>query len=140
MEIKQQTRLNFLGIDIVNVQFQSEAPYNPEEEIKLTIDSKVHFPKEEPDSFSIVMTVLAECPASFTLNVGCIGRFILDSGAEEAMRKAFVNLNAPAIMFPYVRSFISTMTANMGNSVITLTIPPHFFKGQLEEIQGGDTE
>ena len=140
MEIKQQTRLSFLGIDILNVQFQSEAPHNPEEEIKLTIESNVHYPKGEPDLFSIVMTVLAQCPASFTLNVVAVGRFTLASDAEEAMRRAFVNLNAPAIMFPYVRSFISTMTANMGNSVSTLTIPPHFFKGQLEEIQAEDSE
>ena len=140
MEIKQQTRLNFLGIDILSLQFQSEAPHNAEEEIKLTINPKVHYPEGDPDSFSIVMSVLAECQMSFTLNVVAVGRFTLDSDAEEGMRKAFVNLNAPAIMFPYVRSFISTMTANMGKSVSTLTIPPHFFKGQLEEIQDDSHE
>ena len=37
-------------------------------------------------------------------------------------------------MFPYIRSFISTLTANLGNVTGPLTIPIQFFNGVLEEI------
>jgi len=38
-------------------------------------------------------------------------------------------------MFPYIRSFISTLTANLGSVVGTLVIPTQFFKGELEVIK-----
>ena len=95
MEIKQQTKLHFNGVDIINVQFQSNTAYNADQEIKLTIDSKVYYPKSEPDSFRIVMTVMMDCPDVFTLNITGVGHYTLDSEADQGMRKAFVNLNAP---------------------------------------------
>jgi len=51
------------------------------------------------------------------------------------LKKVFVNINAPAIMFPYVRAFITTLTTNLGNVTSPLIIPTQFFKGELEEVQ-----
>lgn len=45
-----------------------------------------------------------------------------------------VNSNSPAIMFPYVRAFISTLTTNLGNVTGPLLIPTQFFRGELEEV------
>lgn len=50
------------------------------------------------------------------------------------LKKSFVNTNAPAIMFPYVRAFIAMLTSNLGNVTGALNIPPQFFKGDLEEL------
>jgi preprotein translocase subunit SecB len=51
------------------------------------------------------------------------------------LKKVFVDINAPAIMFPYVRAFITTLTTNLGNVTSPLIIPTQFFKGELEEVQ-----
>ncbi len=69
----------------------------------------------------------------FSLTLVAVGTFELDSELDDVLRKGFVNSNAPAIMFPYVRSFISTLTANMGNSVGTIVIPTQLFTRELEE-------
>lgn len=135
MEIKPQPRLHFDGVDIFNVQFQSKTPYRPEQEIKLTIDPKVYYPKGEPNAFRILMTVLMECPSAFHLSVTGVGYFTLSTEAEEELRTGFIHSNAPAVLFPYLRSFITTLTANLGTVTGALTIPPHFFNGHLEEIQ-----
>jgi hypothetical protein len=38
-------------------------------------------------------------------------------------------------MFPYVRSFISTFTGNLGAVMNRILLPTRFFKGDLEIIQ-----
>lgn len=43
-------------------------------------------------------------------------------------------------MFPYIRSFITTLTANLGDVTGTLTIPTQFFKGELKEIDSIEEE
>lgn len=68
------------------------------------------------------------------LFIVALGTFELKGDFDEKTKKSFVNINAPAIMFPYLRSFISTLTSNLGNVTGTLTIPTQFFKGELEEI------
>jgi preprotein translocase subunit SecB len=43
-----------------------------------------------------------------------------------------MNINAPAIMFPYIRAFISNLTSNLGNIIQTITLPPYFFGKEIE--------
>ena len=57
---------------------------------------------------------------------------------DQNLRSTFINTNAPAIMFPYIRSFISTLTSNVGNVTGTLNIPPQFFKGNLPVLSEED--
>lgn len=133
MDVKPQTRLHFTGVDISNVEFRSVGQYNTDEEINLSVDCKVYYPKDDHRTFRILMAIKMRCPEAFELNVSGIGNFEIDSDIDQAQRSAFVNMNAPAIMFPYMRSFITTLTANLGNATGSLTIPPHFFKGTIEE-------
>jgi preprotein translocase subunit SecB len=133
MEVNQQVKLNFKGIDITNVQFASHKHAVNGSKIDLVVKSKVVYPKNEPNNFKIVMLVNVSIPEYFTLNIEAVGNFELDGSIGEDTKKTFVNINAPAIVFPYVRSFISTFTANLGESTGLITIPPHFFKGNITE-------
>ena len=78
------------------------------------------------------MTLMSE--SFFKLRIVAIGTFELSKAIHGEIKHSFVNVNAPAIMFTYLRSFISTLTSNLGNIIVTLNIPPQFFKGELEEI------
>ena len=51
---------------------------------------------------------------------------------NENIKEQLIHTNAPAIVFPYLRSFISMFTSNLG-TIPSLTLPTHFFKGKLEE-------
>jgi preprotein translocase subunit SecB len=71
----------------------------------------------------------------FELALRAVGNFELEQDIDEKLKKSFVNANAPAIMFPYVRSFITTLTSNLGNVIGPLLIPIQFFQGELNELE-----
>ena len=81
------------------------------------------------------MEVSVICENYFDLNLVGIGNFEFDKNFEDIdLKKTFVNANAPAIMFPYVRSFITTLSTNLGNVTGSLIIPTQFFQGDLPEM------
>ncbi len=134
MEVKNQTKLAFHGVDIINVSFNAFSPRNENVEIKINCTPKVFLPTDKNNFFKIIMEIELIDEKLFELGLRAVGTFELEEGIDAELRKSFINSNAPAIMFPYVRSFISTLTANMGNVVGTLVIPTQFFSGELEEI------
>jgi preprotein translocase subunit SecB len=86
------------------------------------------------------MEVFIHCDKFFDLNLVAIGNFEFDNEfSDEELKKNFVNANAPAIMFPYVRAFVTTITSNLGNVTGPLTIPTQFFQGELPEIEHDET-
>lgn len=127
--------MSFRGVDIVNINFNVLHKKSEKLKINMNCIPKVFFPKNNDKQFNIVMDVEISEKDAFTLSLRAIGNFELDRTLTIEMKKKFVNVNAPAIMFPYVRSFVSTLTANVGNVVGTLTIPTRLFKGVLEEIK-----
>lgn len=135
MENTEQTKINFHGVDIVNVQFVSNKQMNKDTKIDVVSNAKVYYPKDSPKSFKILMDVELESEGFFNLKLVAIGHFELEQEIKSELKNVFVNVNAPAIMFPYLRAFISTFTSNVGNSIQTLLIPVQFFQGDLEEIK-----
>ena len=80
----------------------------------------------------ILIEVKLKSEGFFDLNLLALGNFMLSDDTDENLGKALTNANAPAIMFPYVRSFISTLTANLGNTTTLMVIPTQAFKGTLD--------
>jgi preprotein translocase subunit SecB len=135
MDIKTQPNLKFHGVDFINIHLVSLKGYDGESEIELNISPKVFYPSDEPNAFKILMEVNLKCEEFFELTVGGIGSFEFDNEFnDETLKRTIVNSNSPAIMFPYVRAFISTLTTNLGNVTGPLLIPTQFFRGELEEV------
>jgi len=136
MKVADQPKLSFHGVDFIEIKFNSINPYDNKTGIDLKVDPKVFYPEGKKDGFKIMMNVSVACKGFFELNVVGIGTFgIKGELSDESLKKNFINSNAPAIMFPYVRSFITTLTSNLGNVTGSLTIPTQFFQGNLPEIQ-----
>ncbi|MCZ8298507.1 MAG: protein-export chaperone SecB [Flavobacterium sp.] len=138
MSIETQVKLRFLSVDFPVVNFQSEKQLLENQEINIDIEPKVFFPKDNKSHFKIIQEVNISVDEVFNLFIVAIGSFELNDVDDEKMKAHFVNMNAPAIMFPYIRSFISTLTSNLGNVTGTLNIPPQFFKGELKQISEED--
>jgi preprotein translocase subunit SecB len=138
MEIKQQKNLSFNGVDIFQVSYISKQPYNGTASVNLELNPKVFYPDGKPNEFSIIIEASINCPDYYEITFAASGRFTIDPSLTDPVRKSFINNNAPAILFPYIRAFVSTFTSNLGSSVGAVLIPPHFFKGDLEVIK--DTE
>ena len=134
MEVTNQPRLSFQGVDIVNVSFNSISPPDESLNINLSCVPKVYFPVESKNRFNIVMDIKIVDEKYFELSLKAVGKFELSEDLTDELKKTFVNSNAPAIMFPYIRAFVTTFTSNLGKTIGTLWLPAQFFKGDLEEI------
>lgn len=135
MEIQEQSKLKFNGVDIINVQFKATRPsIGVEKDVEIACTPKVFYPKDNAKKFNVIMELKLSSEGYFELFVGAIGEFELNQDITEELKKTFVNMNAPAIMFPYLRAFVTTLSANMGTSVGTLIMPTQFFNGKLEEV------
>lgn len=134
MEIKKQSSLAFDGVDIINVHFDSFRPIEPEQEISINIDAKlIH--EEQSLMFKILMLTTVDCKEYFVLNVQALGTFRLSTLDSSVPASSFINKNAPAIMFPYVRAFITSFSASCGASIPSIVLPPQFFNGELERLE-----
>ncbi len=136
MEVTNQIQLNFHGVDfpVINLNSENSFVQNSENVINIDIKPKVFYPSDKPEYFKIIQEVKLSSDKFFNLFIVAVGTFELKSDVDENLKKIFVNQNAPAIMFPYIRSFITTLTSNLGNVTSPLIIPTQFFKGELEEI------
>lgn len=137
MEVSAQIQLKFHGVDFPVINLKSDNPFvqSPENVINIDIKPKVFYPKGQPDFFKIIQEIKLSSNNFFDIFLISVGTFELKADVEQSLKKVFVNSNAPAIMFPYIRAFISTLTTNLGNVTGPLIIPTQFFKGELEEIQ-----
>jgi Preprotein translocase subunit SecB len=125
--IETQTKLQFKGIDIPIVDFKSVKPISGRHEISVEVVPKVFFSEDSETEFKVVQNVHVFVEDAFELTVAAIGSFKLSGTPEEPVRTNLISVNAPAIMFPYIRAFIATLTANLGGVIGTLNIPPQFF-------------
>ena len=135
MEVKNQPKLSFHGVDFPKVFFDCKDFYDKKNQIDLNIDPKVIYKEGNNKMFRILMDVNLSCKDFFKLSLIAIGTFELTENLNDDLKKQFINANAPAIMFPYVRSFISTLTGNLGNITGALNIPTQFFNGTLKELK-----
>jgi len=67
--------------------------------------------------FEIIIT---DKNKSLNINLKIEGHFEFDKDVNDEALDSFININAPAILFPYVRAYISTLTALSGITPIIL--------------------
>ena len=136
MEVSNQIQLKFHGVDFPIINLNSDIPFYHDGENSITIEitPKVFYPREQIEFFKIIQENKISSDKHFSLFILAVGTFELKADLDENIKKSFVNINAPAIMFPYIRAFISTLTANLGNIIGPLIIPTQFFIGELEII------
>jgi preprotein translocase subunit SecB len=140
MEVSNQPKLRFHGVDFVNIKFNTSQQYDGESGIDLNIEPKVFYPEDNNLAFKIFTEISISCNGFFDLKLVGIGNFEFDKDFEDnELKKIFINTNAPAIMFPYVRSFITTLSVNLGNVTGPLILPTQFFHGDLPEFTIDDT-
>lgn len=133
---KVQDKLSFNGVRFVHVDFTSMKPIDPEgsQKTSISILHEANFYKnyEEQGHFTIVTKVMIESDGYFNLNLVAIGGFKLSQDIDEKVKNIFINTSAPAIVFPYIRSFVSFFSSSLGHDVIgSFNIAPHVFNGEI---------
>ena len=140
MNVQNQPMLTFGGVDIQQISFNAKKPHLDKTiKIDFNIDTKYYCPEEAGGKFVIIMPVELKGEDFFSLSLVAFGNFqIINDVIDDEIKKNLINVNAPAIMFPYVRSFISFLTSQLGSSFKTITIPTQIFSGELDEYKPND--
>lgn len=97
----------------------SEEAFENSDELEFSYASA--FSEESKDSFMIKFHLKLKVNGSHILNIKYNSLFRLDSEiTEEFKHSPFLDINAPAIAFPYLRAFISNFLLSSGFEPIIL--------------------
>ncbi len=99
-----ETTENVAVSDELNVEFKQESAVNDENRIL-----KYKFE-----------TVISDKNKALNIDVITIGTFEFDKDLPEEMKANFFKVNAPAILFPYIRAHVTTLTSLSGIKPIIL--------------------
>lgn len=79
------------------------------------VDFEVHYDEESNNRFYVVFDLNVDHPGNFELYIKFISGFETSLEIDEEFKKSsFPSVNAPAIAFPFLRSFVSNVTLNAG--------------------------
>jgi preprotein translocase subunit SecB len=136
MQVGQQINLTILGVSFPRVIFTLISPTNFDTQppVEINIKPKVFYPQDQPNNFHIIFELEMKSLNFFDLQVLCAGGFAISSDIDEPTRKDFISKNAPAIVFPYLRAFVTNFTSSLGGVIPTFVVPPQFFQGPIEEV------
>lgn len=125
--------LQFLHYDVNKIQFINNPDYEAQEvEVDLEFDSAI----ERSEEYIVQKISIEVFPNGiengmpFQLQIDLTGHFRLVDGAENLETKN-LEINTLSILFPYVRSLVTTITANA--NVPALVLPPLNIVKTLED-------
>jgi len=119
MEQKVAT-FQFLGYRVVESVFNHKLDGETASHIKT--DFEVEGRNDDADSIFLltVKTHITDDNGVLDAKVAMVGQFKYDKTVSETQRNNFFTINGPAILFPYIRAYISTLTALGGTAPIVL--------------------
>ena len=106
------------------------------DEISLNLELNATVPSKGEDlqpQLEIVVD-MKDKEGGFSLSMRIVGFFEADESVDKQQLNAFIALNAPAILFPYIRAFISSLTAQAG--IQPIIIPTVNLYGLGQELLG----
>ena len=125
--MKSQSQLNFINFVVPKFMFEKKNVESDNFEIlpKAVISRK-------NNQFHINVDVeITNLNNSLVLTMVCVGMFKYNTD-DENLLLSFMSLNGPAIVFPYIRSFISSMSSLSGFE--TITLPTLNLSGYREQL------
>ncbi len=105
---------------------------------KRKLDIKIHpsgLINKTENTYELTLRLeVNEKGANAHIDVEAIGKYTFVNNLGDNMLNGFFFLNAPAILFPYLRSYISTLTTLSGTAPINLpTLNLTGLRGQLKQ-------
>ncbi|WP_037314190.1 protein-export chaperone SecB [Salegentibacter sp. Hel_I_6] len=110
-------------IQFTNLDYQVDT-YDPEvtHELETSFGIGSSFASDNNKAFAVNFDIkLKSADDKFRLNLKATAHFSTEEDIDDDFQKSsFVSINAPAIAFPYVRTYISNLTLNSGYDPIIL--------------------
>lgn len=124
-EIK--STLRFIDYYVNKIEFYNNDSFDGDSvEIDFNIEREIEYLEDENNTFLVTLNSkifesAKENNYPFSMNISLTGIFEIDDSDAENVRD-FAEINSIAILFPYLRSIVSTYTANA--NVAPLILPP----------------
>lgn len=122
---QEKSRFKFEGYKIIHSELDLPDVDSICEEFSIGIEAKG---KIRDEHFYLTLNAtIASKDEKFFANVVMVGEFVFDKEINKGMLEGLFCTNAPAIMFPYIRAYISTLTALSGRDTVivpTLMMTP----------------
>ena len=112
-----KAELNFVNFVVPKFLFEKTQPNEGENVFEIMPQAVINR-KEKQFHINIDLEI-QDIKNQFDLKMICVGIFEYNV-EDEGLLLNFLSLNGPAIIFPYIRSFISSFTALSGFDTITL--------------------
>lgn len=116
-------QIRLARIQFTNLDYQVDT-YDPEvtHELETSFGVGSNFASDNNKAFAVNFDIkLKSADDKFRLNLKATAHFSTEENIGENFQKSsFVSINAPAIAFPYVRTYISNLTLNSGYDPIIL--------------------
>lgn len=123
-----QAKFRLIKMYVQESSFKQDTQYGDKFDVKIKPSAKLDQEKKE---FKLSLDVrVGDDAGKFEAYVHYIGLFEFSEDMQEGELDSYFLLNAPALLFPYIRAYIAAMTALSGHVTITL---PAFNLSNLKE-------
>ena len=130
-----ESTLKFKNYIVNEAVFKTNFDYSGRQDIPIDFDINSSN-KVEENNFILGLGIVVfpnakENDYPFTLKVELSGLFEVESGVDDKTKDNFIERNAIAILFPYLRAILSVYSSN--SNVGTIVLPPINVVKYLEE-------
>ncbi len=117
-----QNAITFLGFNVINVVFERPLGFSTGE-FSINIEHLAQVNTENSSLFQAIFIVtLNDKDKVFNLQVKAAADFQVIGEVAPDVYDSFINVNAPAIAYPYLRAFVSNLVMQAGMNPIIM--PP----------------
>ena len=132
--MEEQNKIHLKRTFVKSINFEYKKDITEEDQLDTSVNiRKEPIFKEGIDNEYVIFFNGSFENEIFDLKIGFVAIFGTSEAIDDSFKKStFVKINSPAIAFPYLRSFISTLTLNAG--LPPLILPAYNFTKENEDI------
>jgi len=113
--------IQFTGTEIARLELKQVYRGAIENPSDLSFSYSPAFHESSDQEFLVIFDLSLNSDEGFLLSVQYVARFETDEPIYENFKESnFVKINAPAIAYPFLRTYISNLTLNSGFSPVIL--------------------
>ena len=117
---KQEAQFRFIDFKVIKSIYQIDVPkfkQGGKLDVNFKFPAELDYVQGQPIAFPMEVLIENE-DKSLRIQVGIIGVF--ESDVDITKEKSFIEVSAPAIIFPYIRAYVSNLTSMSGIQPILL--------------------
>lgn len=117
---EKEAQFRFENYRITESAIKLDPEVEPSDELEVNFEQTIGVHDTENRMRLLLNTSIKDKNNALSIAVKAEGFFEFDEGLDEDMKDGFFNANAPAILFPYIRAYISTLSTLSGIKPIVL--------------------